>query len=310
MIKTFTIENQIGDCVSIINLGARLVQWQTEVKGKARNIIVGYRDYELYRQDPSYCGAVVGPYANRIKDAVIHIDKQPHKLAANEGNNLLHSGKNALESCMWQVKEHSTRAITLKYWLEDGFNGFPGAITFEVEYRLAEFDSQLKINFNAYSEKETIIGPTGHAYFNLSEKHTNINQHQLKLNCTQYTPFDADAIPTGEVKSVQATPLDFCEQKTIGDTAINHNFIVAQPNNTSAVLTSPEQDLALEVISGYPGIQVYTGEYLSTPLSPRKGMCLEPQFYPDAPNIAHFPFQSTSAENPFSEKIVYKLTKL
>ena len=313
MIKTFTIQNQIGDSVEIINLGARLVKWNTLVNNQERNIIVGYTDYELYREDPSHCGAIAGPYANRIKNASVNINGLLHKLAANEGENLLHSGNNALDSCMWQVKEHSPRAITLTYWLEDGFNGFPGAITFEVEYRLAEQESQLKININAFSEKETIVGPTGHAYFNLSEssvsKSANINQHSLRLNCQQYTPVDAQGIPTGAVDNVKGTEYDFTQVSKIESTLINHNYVVENTNIPSAILTSPEQDLTLEVSSDYPGLQVYTSDYLSSPLSPRQGICLEPQFYPDSPNVAHFPFNTTSPERPFSEKIIYKLTK-
>ena len=313
MIKTFTIENQVGDSVNIINLGARLVEWHTRVKGQSRNIIVGYTDYELYREDPSHMGAIAGPYANRIKNAQVEISGVAHQLAANEGNNILHSGSNALESCMWQVKEHSTRAITLTYWLEDGFNGFPGAIAFEVEYRLAENESQLKINMNAVSEKETIVGPTGHAYFNLSEpsasKPANINQHSLLLNCQQYTPVDSVGIPTGDIDSVKNTELDFTQLKKIDTTAINHNFVVTDINQASAVLISPEQDLTLEVSSDYPGLQVYTADYLSSPFISRQGICLEPQFYPDSPNIKQFPFYTTSPERPFSEKIIYKLKK-
>jgi len=316
MIKTFTIQNQIGDSVEIINLGARLVKWDTLVSGQPRNIIVGYTDYELYRDDPSHCGAIAGPYANRIKGASVELNGVLHKLAANEGENLLHSGNNALESCMWQVKEHTTRAITLTYWLEDGFNGFPGAITFEVEYRLAEKESQLKINFNAFSEKETIIGPTGHAYFNLAEvansssiKPTSINEHSLLLNCQQYTPVDSQGIPTGVVDNVTGTQYDFTQISKIGAKLINHNFVVEDNSVPSATLISPEQDLTLEVSSEYPGLQVYTSDYLSSPLSPRQGVCLEPQFYPNSPNVAHFPFYTTSPERPFSEKIIYKLTK-
>ncbi|GHB58586.1 aldose 1-epimerase [Psychrosphaera saromensis] len=322
MIKTFTIENQVGDSVNIINLGARLVEWHTRVKGQSRNIIVGYTDYELYREDPSHLGAIAGPYANRIKGASVELNGVVHKLAANEGVNILHSGHNALESCMWQVKEHSTRAITLTYWLEDGFNGFPGAIAFEVEYRLAENESQLKINMNAVSEKETIVGPTGHAYFNLSamaksaKKQTptakqanDINQHSLLLNCQQYTPVDNVGIPTGNIDSVKNTELDFTQLKKIDTTAINHNFVVDNTDNVSAVLVSPEQDLSLEVSSGYPGLQAYTADYLPSPFIPRQGICLEPQFYPDSPNIKHFPFYTTSPERPFSEKIIYKLKK-
>jgi aldose 1-epimerase len=266
-------------------------------------------------------GAIAGPYANRIKNAQVEISGVAHQLAANEGNNILHSGSNALESCMWQVKEHSTRAITLTYWLEDGFNGFPGAIAFEVEYRLAENESQLKINMNAVSEKETIVGPTGHAYFNLSKSFTNnvssavsnkaenINQHSLLLNCQQYTPVDSVGIPTGDIDSVKNTELDFTQLKKIDTTAINHNFVVTDINQASAVLISPEQDLTLEVSSGYPGLQVYTADYLSSPFISRQGICLEPQFYPDSPNIKQFPFYTTSPERPFSEKIIYKLKK-
>jgi aldose 1-epimerase len=313
MIKTFTIQNQVGDNVSIINLGARLVKWDTLVNGQSRNIIVGYQDYELYRDDPSYCGAIAGPYANRIKDATAQLNGVLHKLAANEGNNVLHSGNNALESCMWQVKEHSTRAITLKYWLEDGFNGFPGSITFEVEYRLAEQPSQLKININAYSEKETFIGPTGHAYFNLSGVNANktslIDQHSLWLNCQHYTPVDDEGIPTGNIDEVQHTQFDFTKFTNIGSKSINHNYVVNDTNKASAVLVSPAQDLTLEVISGYPGLQVYTSDYLTSPLLPRQGICLEPQFYPNSPNVAHFPFYTTSPDHPFSEKIIYKLNK-
>jgi aldose 1-epimerase len=313
MIKTYTIQNQIGDSVEIINLGARLVKWDTLVNDQPRNIIVGYTDYELYREDPSHCGAITGPYANRIKDASVELNGVLHKLAANEGVHLLHSGNNALDSCMWQVKEHSTRAITLTYWLEDGFNGFPGSVTFEVEYRLAEQESQLKININAISEKETIIGPTGHAYFNLSEssasKPANINQHSLRLNCQQYTPVDAQGIPTGAVDNVKGTEYDFTQVRKLGNKLINHNYVVENTNVPSATLTSPEQDLTLEVSSDYPGLQVYTSDYLSSPLAPRQGICLEPQFYPDSPNVAHFPFYTTSPERPFSEKIIYKLTK-
>jgi aldose 1-epimerase len=321
MINTFTMENQVCDSVNIIYLGARLVEWHTRVKGQSRNIIVGYTDYELYREDPSHMGAIAGPYANRIKNAQVEISGVAHQLAANEGNNILHSGSNALESCMWQVKEHSTRAITLTYWLEDGFNGFPGAIAFEVEYRLAENESQLKINMNAVSEKETIVGPTGHAYFNLSKPFTNnvsstvsnkaenINQHSLLLNCQQYTPVDSVGIPTGDIDSVKNTELDFTQLKKIDTTPINHNFVVTDINHASAVLISPEQDLSLEVSSDYPGLQVYTADYLSSPFISRQGICLEPQFYPDSPNIKQFPFYTTSPERPFSEKIIYKLKK-
>ena len=181
MIKAFEIVNKVGDQVTLVDLGARIISWQTQVNQKPRDIIVSYSNANDLYFDPCYVGAIVGPYANRIGGATAPVFDKTLKLNANEGQNQLHGGKNALDKCFWQVKERSERAITFKYWIEDDFNGYPGAMTFEVEYRLAEQSSQLKINFNLTSEKPTIVGPTGHAYFNLSGDANTINAHKLQV---------------------------------------------------------------------------------------------------------------------------------
>lgn len=309
MIKAFKISNQIGDSVTLIDLGARLISWKTNVEGDERDIVVGYSNASDYYNDASYVGAIAGPYANRIKNAQADLLGQTIKLNANEGSNQLHGGKNALDSCVWQIKEHSDRAITFKYWLEDGFNGFPGATTFEVEYRLAESSSQLKIHFNITSEKDTIVGPTGHAYFNLSGEATKINEHNLKLNSAKYTEIDAENIPTGDLLSVKNSPFDFANEKPIADTKIDHNFVIQDTDEVAATLTSPCGKLSMDVKSDYPGIQVYTADYLSGELIPRQGICLEPQFFPDSPNKPQFPFEPLLANTKFNKKIVYKLNK-
>lgn len=279
MIRRFEIANNLGDKVTVLNLGARLVEWETIVNGESRNIIVGYDDIELYREDPCYVGAIAGPFANRIGGGSVTINGKCIKLHTNEGDNILHGGVNALENCMWQLKEQSDRAITLGYWLEDGFNGFPGPMEFEVEYRLAETSSQLKINIKATTEKDTIIGPTGHAYFNLSGTDQTINDHHLQVNASQYTPTDESNIPTGELADVSSTKLDFQTSSQVMDTELDNNYVLNEPEQVAAVLTSPLNDVQLEVSTNYPGIQVYTGEYLESPLKPRQGICLEPQFF-------------------------------
>lgn len=309
MIKAFKISNQIGDTVTLIDLGARLISWQTNVEGEERDIVVGYSNASDYYNDPSYVGAIAGPYANRIQNAQAELLGQTIRLNANEGANQLHGGKNALDSCVWQIKEQSERAITFKYWLEDGFNGYPGAMTFEVEYRLAEQSSQLKIHFNITSEKDTIVGPTGHAYFNLTGQATKINEHKLRLNTESYTEVNSENIPTGKLLSTKNSEFDFTKEKQIGGSQIDHNFAVESNDAIAALLVSPCGKLSMEVKSDYPGLQVYTADYLSGELMPRQGICLEPQFYPDSPNKPEFPFEPLLANTKFNKKIVYKLNK-
>lgn len=309
MIKAFEIKNQIGDKVTLIDLGARLISWQTQLNEEAREVVVSYPYVEDFYDDTSAVGAIVGPYANRIKQAQASLNGQLIKLNANEGEHHLHGGKNALDACVWQVLEHTERAITFKYWLEDGFNGYPGAMTFEVEYRLAETSSQLKINFNIVSDKPTIVGPTGHAYFNLSGVESNIDEHTLALNTSSYTPVNAEQIPTGQLYKVGGSDLDFNTPRQINGQVLNHNFVNEDEDENVATLTSPCGALSLSVKSDYPGLQVYTADYLHGSLQPRQGICLEPQYYPDAPNQPNFPFEVTQPGVPFNKKILYKIEK-
>lgn len=309
MIKAYEIKNQIGDRVTLLDLGARLVSWQTEVAGEDRELVVSYPYLEDFYDDTCYVGAIAGPYANRIAKSQFEIDGVLNKLSANEDDNHLHGGKNALDSCVWQIKEHSDRAITFKYWLEDGFNGYPGAMIFEVEYRLAENASQLKINFNVETEKPTVIGPTGHAYFNLSGVKSNIDEHKLMINSSTYTPVNSAQIPTGQMFNLAGSELDFSKAKTIGKQTLDHNFISNDEDSKLATLVSPCGKLSLSVKSDYPGLQVYTGDYLTGSLIPRQGICLEPQFYPDSPNKSEFPFELTTPGTTFNKKILYKIEK-
>lgn len=309
MIKAFEIKNQIGDKITLLDLGARLVSWQTQLQDESRELIVSYPYVEDFYDDTSAVGAIVGPYANRIKNAKVAINNNTIKLNANEGENHLHGGKNALDSCVWQVKEHSDRAISFKYWIEDGFNGYPGAMTFEVEYRLAENASQLKINFHVESDKDTIVGPTGHAYFNLSGEESTINEHRLKLSSPLYTPVNSEQVPTGQLYNVAGSDLDFNSSRKIANQVLNHNFVNQEEDATVVELTSPCGLLSLSIKSDYPGLQVYTADYLYGSLSPRQGICLEPQFYPDSPNQPNFPFEVTGPGKPFNKKILYKLDK-
>lgn len=310
-IRSFLISNDVGDEVCISNFGARIIQWYTEVAGDERNIVLGYSSLADYQEDPFYVGAIVGPYANRIAKANINIHGEDIELTANEGSNQLHGGPNALSHMLWELVEQQENSIALSCTLEDGHNGYPGPVTFNVTYLLSN-DSELQIHMNATTEKATVIGPTAHPYFNLAGIEQDAANHLLNLNADYYTEVDERNIPTGNILSVEETRFDFRQPRILGDEErdkIDHNFVINQRDDWQGILISPDKQLQLHVSSNYPGLQVYTGDYLAGRFSPRQGICLEPQYYPNSPNQDGFPFVLTTPEQPFSARIHYRLVK-
>lgn len=313
-LRSFVLCNASGDEVCISNYGARILQWHTQVGEEHRNIVLGYSSLSDYQEDPFYLGAIAGPYANRIGGATVQIDDQLIELNANEGSNQLHGGENALSDVLWEVDDQEEQSLTLSCELEDGFNGYPGPIKFVVSYNLTD-ECQLDIVMSATTEQATIIGPTSHPYFNLAGEENSSVGHMLQLFSDHYTAIDDKNIPTGELTPVEGTMFDFRQPRTLitepEHTNIDHNFACSHQNDKSkAILISPDKKLQLHVKSSYPGMQVYTGHYLAGKFEPRQGICLEPQFYPNSPNVKDFPFYITRPEQPFREKISYSLVKI
>lgn len=312
-LRSFVLCNAAGDEVCISNFGARLLQWHTDVDGIERNIILGYSSLSDYQQDPFYLGAMVGPFANRIGSAEFFIDDQLITLDANEGVNHLHGGRNAISDMFWEVTEQSEQMLVLTCQLDDGFNGYPGPIAFKVVYRLND-DSALIIDIYADSEQPTVIGPTSHPYFNLAGVGNDHQHHILQVFAESYTETCSKGIPTGEIIPVEATSLDFRQPRILSSEAsrdnVDHNFtVVGSATEPQAKLISPDKKLQLHVMSDYPGLQVYTGHHLDGKFTSKEGLCLEPQFYPNSPNIDTFPFYLTTPEEPFSAQIKYQLVK-
>lgn len=311
--RSFLLANDVGDEVCITNYGARIVQWYTLVDGIERNIVLGYSSLTDYLQDPSYLGAMVGPYANRIANSTFSIDDHLVDLQANDGNNHLHGGKGGLSDVYWEVEQQESQKLVLSYEFEDGTNGYPGNINFTVCFCLAD-DSQLSITISACTEQPTLIGPTSHPYFNLAGEETDADEHLLQLNAQYYTEIDDSKIPTGEILPVENTRFDFTKPRILNNKderdCINHNFVINQREDWHAKLISPDKKLQLHITSDYPGLQLNTGDVISAKFSPREGLCLEPQFFPDSPNQQDFPFHFTTPEKPFHKEICYKLVKL
>ena len=312
-VRSFVLCNARGDEVCISNYGARLLQWHTEVDGVERNVVLGYTSLTDYPNDPFYLGAVVGPFANRIGDSRFIVDDEEFNLDANEGRHHLHGGRSAIADMFWQVSEQTTHAITLQCEIADGFNGYPGPINFKVVYRLND-EGALIIDLYASSEKATVVGPTSHPYFNLAGVGNDYRQHVLQIFAENYTEIDEKSIPTGEILPVDGTPLDFRQPRILSDDKdrdnVDHNFTVrSKSEGPQAILISPDKKLQLHVTSDYPGIQVYTGHHLNGKFESKEGLCLEPQFYPNSPNIDTFPFYLTTPNEPFKAQIKYQLVK-
>lgn len=307
--RQFTLTNPAGDRLTILEHGASMQSWLVRLGNSQREIILGYADTQRYLQDNTYLGAVVGPYANRIGGGILPLGQKRYQLQQNEGRHHLHGGANGLHRQQWQALQHSSSSVKLCCNLADCHSGYPGPLYFTLTYQL-NADGSLDVTLEAQSAQLTLAGPTLHPYFNLSGTAEPINQHQLWLNAEQYTPTDNDKIPTGALLPVDETALDFRHCKTIGTVQLDHNLVVSgNMQQSAAILTSPDQQLRLLVSSDYPGLQVYSGDYLAAPFTPRQGICLEPQFYPDSPNHSQFPLRLTGPEQPFVAHIRYQLER-
>lgn len=304
------ISDANGNSATILNYGARLINWQSHAS-KQNNIIVGYKNIEDYLSDGAYMGAIAGPFANRISGASYQHKGKLINLGANEGSNHLHGGVDGLEKVWWECVSLQDDAITLRHQHTANSNGpgYPGDIEFLVSYKLLP-DNCLEIKLSANASETVPIGPTGHAYFNLGDHTRNINQHALKLNAARFTPVDPKNIPTGDVSPV-LTDFDFQSAKKV-EIALDNNFVLNENTlgKAAAVLVCDASGVALEVFTDYPGIQVYTADHMSSPFVSRNAICLEPQFFPDSPNKPDFPFEFTSKDKPFSKTIRYRMSNV
>lgn len=307
------LNNQAGDHIEITNFGARLVSWYTRLEQESRNIILGYENLKAYLDDPYLHGAIVGPYANRIGNGQVKLEGKIVQLDQNQPPHHLHGGSQNLSNQLWTPVAQEVNSLTLKCELAAGLSGYPGHRTFWVTYTLSD-ESCLSIQIQAETDQTSIIGPTSHPYFNLAGFGNPHKGHKLQLFSEQYTQLDSMGIATGEIASSLESELDFRQARVLNEALdkdqLDHNFIHNKTlGSQQARLTSPDNKLTLAVSSDYPGLQVYTGNYLTGQFEAQSGICLEPQFYPDSPNHAHFPYQNTQANTLFEKTIHYQLIK-
>ena len=295
----YTLTNANGVEVSITNYGGAIVSLKApDRNGEFADVVLGYETLEEYVRNPRYFGGLIGRHANRIGLGKFSLNGTEFQLTQNNGANHLHGGAKGFDKRVWQVADEAA-ALRLNYFSRDGEEGYPGNVNAEVNYTLSA-DNELKTEYRATTDRETIVNLTNHSYFNLAG-HGDILGHELALYAGGFTPVSEELIPTGEIKSVQDSEMDFRKSRPIAHGGYDHNFALSNYDGSSlqpaARLYEPTSGRVLEILTTEPGIQFYSGNFLDGSLKGKggavyyqyTGLCLEPQHFPDAPNHANFP---------------------
>jgi aldose 1-epimerase len=314
-VKQFVLRNESGMVAKVINYGATVTEIQAQDRdGNRINVIQGSDRLEDYlRGLPS--ASVIGRFANRIKDARFTIDGTEYTVTKNNGPNHIHGGRKNFARVVWEAEalpvKDNEAGVKLTYVSPDGEEGFPGTLKTVVNYTLTD-DNELRIDYEASTDKPTVVNLTNHAYFDLSGS-GDFSKHELWLNCDSYTVADKQLIPTGELASVKGTPLDFGRYTPIGARLdqitepvkgfYDHNYVINWGGGglvLAARVREPGSGRVMEVHTDQPGVQLYTGN--------RRGFCLETQHYPDAINQPAFPSPIVRPGEPFKSATVFKFT--
>ena len=315
-VSLYTLTNERGFEVTITNYGGAVVSLKTpDRNGSLGDVVLGFETLEDYVRNPRYFGGLIGRHANRIDHGKFSLGGAQYQLTQNNGVNHLHGGFRGFDKRIWQVK-NETSILQLEYLSADGEEGYPGNLRASVAYKLS--DNELEINYEATTDRDTIVSLTNHSYFNLAGG-GDILRHQLMLNAGSFTPVSEDLIPTGEIKSVGNTPMDFRQSRPIEHGGYDHNFVLNDYDGSlrpAARLYEPNSGRVLEIETTQPGIQFYSGNFLDGTLVGKggvayeqyAGLCLEPQHFPDAPNHANFPSTVLRPGEIYRHTSVYRFT--
>jgi aldose 1-epimerase len=333
-VNLYTLKNDDGFEVSITNYGGAVVSLLApDRNGSFGDVVLGFETLEEYVQNPRYFGPLIGRHANRIARGKFSLDGVEYQLTQNNNGNHLHGGFRGFDKRVWEVPDQTDRdamSLRLEYLSRDGEEGYPGNLRAEVTYTLAE--NELKIDYRATTDHNTIVNLTNHSYFNLACG-GDILDHELTLNADAFTPVSEDLIPTGEVRAVANSPWDFRGNKAVGkDLATaggyDHNFVLndyhtsdsafglEESVRTAARLYDPQSGRVLEILTDQPGIQFYSGNFLDGSFTGKRGvvynkytgLCLEPQHFPDAPNHPNFPSTVLRSGQSYKHVSVYRFT--
>lgn len=339
-VALYTLKNNKGSSVQITNFGAIVTSLKVADKsGKFDSVVLGfdalhdYTDTDYMKNNP-YFGSIVGRYGNRIAKGKFTLNGKEYKLATNNGENHLHGGIKGFNRVVWNAKSFINKDganLGLTYLSKDGEEGYPGNVSLNVTYTLTN-NNELKVNYLATTDKDTILNPTHHSYFNLNGAgNGDILSHKLMINADKFTPVDSTLITTGELKPVKNTPMDFTKPTEIGarinqndeqlkfGKGYDHNWVLNKKGkelSLAASVYSAKSGRFMEVYTTEPGLQFYSGNFLDGSIKAdnkkvynlRNGFCLESQHYPDSPNKPNFPSVVLKPNQKYTHTTVYKFS--
>ena len=332
----FILKTKTGAEVAVTNYGCAILSIMVPDKdGKYANVVLGHDSIDNVVNSPEpFLNTVIGRYGNRIGRGEFTLDNKEYKLTINNGKNSLHGGPTGFHTRVWDVVEHSDQHITFTYTSQDGEEGFPGTLSVEMTYQLGvahEDAVYLQIEYAAKTDKATPVNLTNHAFFNLAgigDPTPSIENHVLIIEADHYVPIDKNSIPTGEILSVEGTPMDFREphpisegindkfQQLVHGAGYDHCYVLnkeeAGKMGLAAVCVERNTGRIMEVHTTEPGLQLYTGNWLGgftgahgATFPARSGVCFEAQRFPDTPNRPYFPKATLKPGEGYSQTTAY-----
>ena len=331
----YTLRNKDGMEARITNYGGIVVSLLVKDRaGKLADVVLGFDSLASYIKDTPYFGALVGRYGNRIGKGEFQLAGVKYTLAKNNGANHLHGGLKGFDKVVWSVDEKASvpgESLVLTYLSRDGEEGYPGNLAVRVVYSVTK-DNELRIDYSASTDKATVVNLTHHSYFNLAGAGSSaILDHELFIDAGRFTPVDSGLIPTGELKSVVGTPMDFTAQTAIGARinenyeqlqkggGYDHNWVLNKPlasMELAARVYEKSSGRTMEVLTSEPGLQFYSGNFLNgthvgkggVKYQHRYGFCLETQHFPDSPNKPGFPTTVLEPGKTYSSTTIYRFS--
>jgi len=328
-VSLYTLINARGMKARLISYGAILVSLEVpDRQGQLGDVVLGFDDLESYIKRNPLFGAVVGRYANRIANASFSIDGVEYKITANSGKNHIHGGRaQRFDKVVWNAYPFTSEkgvGVRFTHFSFDGEEGFPGNLSTSVTYTLTPAN-ELRIDYQAETDKPTVVNLTNHSYFNLAGQ-GDILGHELQIAAQWYTPAGEGLIPTGEIQAVGETPLDFRTPHTIGERigqltetrGYDNNYVLDGSDGRlarAARVKDPASGRVMEVFTTEPGMQLYTANHLKgvagkggSVYGQHGGVCLETQHFPDSPNKPHFPSTVLRPGQIYNSTTVFKFS--
>ena len=331
----YTLKNKNNAEAIFTNYGGRLVSLLVPNKdGKLVDVVVGFKSIHDYEKSTEpYFGATIGRYGNRIAKGKFTLEGKTYSLFTNNGQNTLHGGKKGYQYVVWDATQPSANTLVLHYLSKDGDENFPGNLDVKVTYTLTD-DNELKMDYEAKTDKTTIVNLTNHAFFNLNgDGSGEILNHEVQIYADEYTPVDSTLIPTGKIEKVTGTPFDFTKATTIGarindkneqltfGKGYDHNYVLNKTKAMgmfhAATVKGDKSGIVMDIYTQEPGLQFYSGNFMQSKNTFKTGakddfrtaIALETQHFPDSPNQPAFPSTVLKPGQVYKTSSVYKFTK-